>query len=271
MKSINRHYIHKAITACFSLLLIILSCTVISSCNDKDDDDNATPVTVDKGTVLLHLHNYIDDSDIGELPGLTNTDNNGRDISISKASFYISEIQLTKLDGTVYSFPGKRVLKVFENVLYEVGEIPVGNYNTVSFKIGLDASTNALNPSASADSAILNKPEMWFGSTAQPDGYVFMNLQGTIDTSASHTEAPVPFIYKIGTNAHYHQVTVNGINLTIVKDQAQTAHMVADYNKLFSGISIGQSSNLSLTTVAENNSALATSILNNLQLVFKPE
>jgi hypothetical protein len=257
------------------LLFIAMSFVCIftisfTSCKKDDKDDPIVPIT-EKGTVLLHLHNYLDDTDLGEVPGIFNTNNAGRDISITKADLYISEIQFIKLDGTIHSFSEKRILKTFSNVLYLLGEIPVGNYNTVKFKVGLDSTTNATNPSSSPDSVILNKPDMWFGSTVQPDGYVFMNVQGMIDTSSDLSGAHIPYNYKIGTNENYQSITVTGINLTIIKDQAQTAHMVADYNILFNGIQLNQSSNLSITTPAENNSALADIVATNIQNMFKPE
>lgn len=255
-----------------TVLLLCFSLTLFSCKKDNDNDDNNNNgTTVEKGTVLLHLHNYIDDIDLGELAGIPNTDNNGRTITINKVGIYISDIEMEKLDGTVYKFTEKKILKIFENVLYEVGEIPIGNYNIIRFKVGLDAATNASQPTASADSTILNKPDMWFEATAQPDGYVFLNIQGAIDTSAGLSGSMAPFVYKIGTNANYKQVTVTGINITIAKDQAETVHMVADYNRLFNGIILNQSANLSITTPADNNTALATAVVNNMLQMFKPE
>jgi len=274
MKSNNNSFSNKGviISVTISRFMLICLCSIILfSCKKDDKDDDTTTPAADKGTVLLHLHNYIDETDIGEFPGLSNPNNAGREIAISKADLYISDIQFVKLDGTSYGIAGKRILKTFDNVLYLVGEIPVGNYNTVRFKVGLDSTTNALDPSASADSAILNKPDMWFGNTAQPEGYVFMNVQGSIDTSANLSGTTAPFVYKIGTNVNYVLVTVPGINLTIVKDQAQTAHMIADYNVLFNGVQLNQNGNLSITTPAENNSILATIITGNIQQMFKPE
>ncbi len=253
-------------------LLCVFAFVLLSSCNeDNEDNDNPVNPVTEKGTLLLHMHNYIDDIDIGELIGIPNTDNNGRSITINLADLYISEIEMVKLDGSVYRFSGKRVLKVFENVLYEIGEIPVGNYNTIRFNVGLDSATNASSPLNSPDSVILNRPNMWFGSTAQPDGYVFLNIQGMIDTSAAHNQSAVPFTYNIGTNSNYHQVIVNGINLSIVKNQASTAHLVADYNVLFNGITLNDQSNLSITTPAENNSPLASAIVSNMLQMFKTE
>lgn len=252
-----------------TVLLLCFSITLFSCKKDNDDNNNGTPV--DKGTVLLHLHNYIDDIDLGELAGIPSTDNNGRTITINKVGIYISDIEMEKLDGTVYKFTGRKILKIFENVLYEVGEIPIGNYNIIRFKVGLDAATNASQPTASADSTILNKADMWFGATAQPDGYVFMNIQGAIDTSAGLSGSMAPFVYKIGTNANYKQVTVTGINITIVKGQAETVHIVADYNRLFNGITLNQSANRFITTPSDNNTALATAVVNNMLQMFKPE
>lgn len=264
MKSKNKFFTRLAILfiAAFSLTL--------SSCKKKEATDEPIVIT-ETGTMLLHLHNYIDATDIGELPNLSNPDDNGREITITKANLYITDIQLVKLDGTVYSFSGKKILKTFENVLYTIGDVPVGNYTTVKFKIGLDAATNAMQPTSSPDSIILNRSDMWYGPAAQPEGYVFFNFQGTIDTSSSLTEAQVPFSYKIGTNANLAQVTIPGINVSILKDQAAVAHMVADYTELFSGVQLNDVGNLIIATPADNSSTIAARLVSNIPNMFKPE
>ena len=109
---------------------------------------------------------------------------------------------------------------------------------------------------------------MWFGSTAQPDGYVFMNLQGKIDTSANLNKPLVPFSYKIGTNANYKQVTMGVKNFTVEEGKAVFGHIIIDYNRLFNGVQLNQMGNLSVTTASANSSAIATKIANNIPSIF---
>ena len=246
-------------------VLFIIGLLSSTSCATKDTP-TPEPV-VPKGTFLFHLHTYIDNNEV-DLYNITYSTLEGRKISLNMAQLYVSNIQLVKLDGTVVDVSGKKILKVFEADTDLVGDVPVGNYKSIRFKVGLDAATNTLSPTTPSDSAILNKPAMWFGSSAQPDGYVFMNLQGKIDTSATLDKTPVPFTYKIGTNANYKQVIMGEKNFTVEEGKAIYGHIIIDYSKLFNGIQLNQLSNLSVTTASANSSTIATKIANNIPSMF---
>jgi hypothetical protein len=112
---------------------------------------------------------------------------------------------------------------------------------------------------------------MWFGPAAQPDGYVFLHLAGMIDTSAALTGAMAPFVYKIGTDAHYVQVTLPDKPFTIVENQAEFRHLIVDYFKLFNGLSLSDPAALSVTTPAANGSATANTVAANIPLLFDYE
>ncbi len=245
-------------------LIMLLSC---------QKTDTTTPVATPTGIFMFHLHTYIDFSEV-DAYNITYTTLAGRKMSLSLAQMYISDVQLVKLDGSTVSISGKKILKTFEQETVIVGEVPVGNYKSFKFKVGLDATTNASSPSSSADTSILNRTDMWFSSTAQPSGYVFMNVQGKIDTTTAGngTAAQMqPFVYKIGTNANYTQITMSDKNFTVVEGQPIFGHLIIDYSKLFSGIALNQSANLSVATVGANTSAVATKIVNNIPSMFSYE
>jgi hypothetical protein len=245
-----------------TLIVLMLS---MSFC--KTTDTPTPDPVVPKGQFLFHLHTYIDNSEV-DLYNITYTTLEGRKMSLSMAQLYVSDIQLVKLDGTTVDVSGKKILKMFETDTDLVGDVPVGNYKSIRFKVGLDPTTNALSPTTPSDSAILNRPEMWFSKTAQPDGYVFMNIQGKIDTSSTLDKTPVPFAYKIGTNANYKQVTMGIKNFTVEEGKAVFGHIIIDYNRLFNGVQLNQLANLSVTTAAANSSAIATKIANNIPSIF---
>ncbi|MFY9307690.1 MAG: MbnP family protein [Bacteroidia bacterium] len=254
----------------FSAILLLSALVAGFTSCDKDKGEDPTPVNpvnTPKGTFMFHLHTYIGENEV-DLYNVPYATQAGREISLSIAQMYISDIQLVKLDGSVLDITGKKILKTFEGSTYVVGDVPVGNYKAIRFKVGLDAATNQLSPSASADSAMLNKPAMWFGSTAQPDGYVFMNVQGTIDTSANMSGMMAPFSFKIGTDANYTQVVMPDKNMSVVEDQVAFGHIMIDYSKLFTGIQLNQSGNLSVSTAAANSSAAAEAIVSNIPSMF---
>jgi hypothetical protein len=251
---------------CVALLLGFSSCKKENTSNNTDNTTPNTPT----GTVMFHLHTYLENTEVDGYNIVYTTDE-GRKISLTRAQFYISAIQLVRLDGTLYDITDKKILKELETDVYFIADVPVGNYKSVKFKVGLDAATNQSNPFPSVDSAILNRPEMWFSSTAQPDGYVFMNVEGKIDTTsdASGTVANMqPFSYKIGTNANYKQVSMPDRNFTVIKDQVQYVHILADYYRLFNSIEINVSNNLTVATPADNATSLANIIANSIPSMF---
>ncbi len=252
------------------LFLVVL--LLASACDKKDKETDPSPdvggTVVPTGTLLLHLHNYLDETEVDGY-NIVYTTLEGRKIMLTKAQLYLSEFELVKLDGSIHSISDKYILKVQDNQVYDLGKVPVGNYKSIRFKVGLNSTLNATVPGASDD--LLNKTDMWFGSTAQPDGYVFLHLAGKIDTTeeANATVANMqPFQYRIGTNAQFKQVTMPDKNYSIVADQVQYAHMYVDHSKLFSGVTLTDEDNLMMVSPADNATALGILLGNNMQHLF---
>jgi hypothetical protein len=268
----NNHFIF--IICSFTILCFSF---FVSSCNHPEEDSTSTSTTggtdTPKGDLYFHLHTYIDNNEV-DLYNTNYTADDGRKMSLQLAQLYISEIQLVKLDGSLVNIPNKHILMEREIATYKIGNVPVGNYKSVRFKIGLDPTTNSLNPSQSNDSAILNRPEMWFDAAPQPSSYVFVAVKGKIDTSenADNTSAQMqPFEYKIGTNQHYTQINMPDKNYSVYQNQISYLHVIVDYYKLLNGITLNNPTNLSATTVEDNNHAPATTFANNISLLFRFE
>lgn len=266
---------HSAVIFCVLTTLFIP--LFFSSCNHPEEDNSTTSTTgttgAPTGDLYFHLHTYIDNNEV-DLYNTNYTADDGRKVSLQLAQLYISEIQLVKLDGSLLNIPNTHILMEQKTATYKIGNVPVGNYKSVRFKIGLDPATNGLNPSQSNDSAILNQSEMWFDATPQPSGYVFVSLKGKIDTSenADNTAAQMQqFEYKIGTNEHYTQVNMPDKNYSVYQNQISYLHVIVDYYKLFNGLILNNPTNLSATTVDDNNHAPATTVANNIPLLFRFE
>ncbi len=260
----------KIIKIILSSLSFILLLSVIS-CKKKTTVAVEPTPTPNNGNVRLHFHTNVDTNEVS-------TYNNnyiisgGRKISVSVAQLYVSGIQLIKTDGNTIDITGLNVLKLMEVEQYALGSVPPGDYKSIRFSVGLAASTNSLNP-AIGDST-LNRANMFFGATAQPLCYVFMNFQGKIDTSnaANNTVAQMrPFTYRIGTNAHLKTITMPDKNFIVTSDQTQYIHIVIDYNKLFTGVNLNTNSNLTVNTVGDNALPLSNTITNNIPLMFRYE
>jgi hypothetical protein len=223
------------------------------------------------GTLLLHLHTNVDTNEV-DAYGNEFKMTGGRRISVDMAQLYLSHFKLVKMDGTTYDVPNAVVLQVQESESYFVANVPSGNYKSIQFSVGLDPATNLKVPSSSPTD-VLNRPEMWFGASAQPSGYVFVNFQGSIDTTTVPNPAGVlqPFSYKVGTNANLKQVTLPDQNYSVSPGQTQVIHVTTDYDKLFTNVLLNDQSNLMITSPAANGTPLGTTISNNISSMFDYE
>ncbi len=138
-----------------SVYLCLLFICILISCK-KDElrtADNAT-IATPKGILKLHLHTFIGETEV-DAYNIDYLNEQGRKISLSMAQLYMSDIELVKLDGTVCSIANKTILKYFESETSTVGEVPVGNYKSILFKVGINSTNDT-------DSMIYKDPSMWF-------------------------------------------------------------------------------------------------------------
>ncbi len=261
----------KSIVKAMFLLVLISGTCGLSSC--KKDNKSTTPKNpVKKGMLMFHLHNYVSENEV-DAYGPVYTSDAGRQISLSLSQFYLSGIYLLKEDGSRYDLSGVMIIKTLDKQTYMVAEVPVGTYKTLGFNVGLGSDTSSKSPSTSSTDA-LNHPEMWFGSTAQPEGYIYFNAQGKVDTTANANGSVADmqsFNYKIGTEAHSVAVVMPQLTLNITEDAHEYAHLIVDYGKLFNGFDLSDPANLHVASKAENTSWIANTISTNIASMFRYE
>lgn len=249
-------------------LAALFALVIFTSCKKTTDTTPPTPT----GYIGIHIHTNMDTTEVdsGDVVTL-----NGRKMLLSVAQFYAHNFSVRKTDGSSVTLD-KYILKTIGTEMYILGQLPAGNYNSVSFNVGVGSAYNSLNPStfASSDPLSPQSPSMWFGSTSQ--GYIFMNVQGLADTSAAQT-APVsqyqPFSYQLGTAAMLKTVTLPTMDapltITTGSNAANPAllHLTCDYAKLLQGI------DLKAQPVATpfSNASLATQMANNVPGLFSYE
>jgi len=250
----------------FIIVFVVFS-IITTGCKHNQSD---TPVTVETAPVSLHLHPYIGENEVALYNTVYRTIDD-RKISLSFAQLYISNIKLVKFDGTLYEIGDTILLTNIINQVYKLGNVPVGNYKSIQFDVGLPSVINAQIPSGTGK---LNNSDMWFNSTAQANNYIFMNASGKIDTTAVKNAADidlVPFVYKIGTNNHLVHVSMPNQNVSVQPGTTTYIHMKADYAELFEGLILTNENNLSVPTIADNGASLAINIAHNVANMFKYE
>jgi hypothetical protein len=212
-------------------LSFLIAGAFVSSCKKKEQ--STTPPTP-YGTFGLHLHTSVNNTELDS--GQVGQDIHGKKIKLNIAQFYFSNITLKKSDGSEVKVGGAQLKTIGEEV-YVIGQVPAGNYTGLSFQVGLDNATNQTLPSAYPASSVLSAqdPIMWFGSSSQ--GYIFMNVQGYIDTtSAMNGSADQPFTVQLGTGSMLKTVNLPSKSYSILANQTYFIHAVADYGILLDGL-----------------------------------
>jgi len=254
----------KRVNPAVLLLFGTLSLCILGFSSCKSDSPEAKP-----GALSLHIHTMVDTAEVEDYGGLLNLPG-GRAISVTMAQLYISNVKLIKTDGGVVDGPSTVVLVQQGIEDYDLGDVPSGNYKSVRFDIGLSNTDNASTPSSS-DHA-LYQPTMWFGSTPQPEGFVFINFQGSVDTTTNANGSQlIPFVYKIGTNEHRVTVTLPDQPYTVVPDELTVIHLSADYGKLLNGIPLNKIENLNIATAEANAWSWIVDIETNMAAIIQYE
>jgi hypothetical protein len=142
-----------------------------------------TPTPVSQlGTINIDFDNVVGSNDL-ELNTGNYTNAAGNTFKVSKFIYYISNIKLTKTDGTKY---------VENNSYYLINEaqaasqtlsidsIPVGDYNAIEFVIGVDSSRNV----SGAQTGALDPTNDMFWTWNS--GYIFLKMEGTSSSASGN-------------------------------------------------------------------------------------
>ncbi|MFM2225022.1 MAG: hypothetical protein RJA07_1224 [Bacteroidota bacterium] len=262
MKSNYKNQITKILTL-FIIAILFVAC--------KKDKSTTTTTPTPTGTLMFHCHTAIDTSEVAAYDSIY-VNAVGRKISLHRAQIYLSHIKVVKLDGSEIEIADSKILKTFDTEDYIIGAVPVGNYKTIKFNIGFDATANKLLPTTNS---ILNHPEMWFGSSfSANDGYAFANISGKIDTTTlknGSINQMQSFEYKIGSNDNYTSITMPEQQFSVIANLPQYIHIMIDYSKIFDGVEVNHSAYLKVTTKAANSTTIGKKIAANLSKMFSYE
>jgi len=175
----------------FALSIIFLVSTTLFSCKKKAEEDPAPASEVGKFRIEFeHL--------VGEDPLEFNTANTqytnnlSETFNVTMFKYYISNVILKKADGSEYVVPESYFLIDAANPtssLITVKGIPVGNYKSIKFTLGVDSTRNV----SGSQTGALDPANAMFWSWN--NGYIFLKMEGT---SPQSTEMDNMYMYHIG-------------------------------------------------------------------------
>jgi hypothetical protein len=192
--------------------------------------------------------------------------NSSRAFTVSDFRYYISNVKAIRDDGVVQNMkntvllidPGKRE--------YDPGSLPTGTYKAIRFVVGLDSLTNHSDPTVFAAGTPLSiqTPSMHWDWNS---GYLFMKLEGKVDTSQKATGAPdCPFFYHLGMDTVLREVDVP-IRFSVSNNSADTVRLKFDLAVLLGCIDMKHET----STHSFDNPALAQRMANQWQNAFSQD
>jgi len=252
--------------------ILLVGCILcFLSCKKKDSATTTPPTPM--GTIGFHLHTNIDTTEVSA--GVAVIDHvSGKKFQLDVAQFYVSGVVAYKTDGTAEPVSNAYILKNISQEMYVIGQVPAGNYNKISFNVGVDAAINATNPSSHTGLLGVQNPAMWFGSTTQ--GYIFMNVQGYADTTATLTgNTNQAFAYQLGGNAELKTINMPAMTSNVVVTTSNTNalpaefHLICDYGILLNNVNFKTSN--AIATTFNSDSIIIKQISNNIPNMFRYE
>lgn len=215
-------------------LAVLATTLVLASCsNDSKDDTSGT------GNIGIEFDNVYGDANL-ILDTQSNVTSQNETLKISAVKYIVSNIVLTKEDGSTFTYPKSQSYFIVdesdeESQTLDLTGIPAGNYTKIKFGIGVDQQQYELGATAAGNFWTLAQNEgMEWGWTG---GYKHVLFEGLF-TSATVTE-PTSFMVHTGKQSeayNYAEVTLNFPNSAQVRTNVTPdVHIFADVSKIIDG------------------------------------
>ena len=229
------------------LVLITLVSLAIASCKKEKtqpifDDKNLAPLSIEFDHIVAGQKLYINTGNY------INT--SGEPYSISLLQYFVSNITVSKADGTVYVVPQDSsyfLIKEETGVIAKAQVyVPEGDYSSITFTVGVDSlrstmditrRTGVLDPTGGMDDG------MYWGWNS---GYIFFKMEGLSTAAPLDPSGQNKFRFHIGGFGGYSAPTVNNlktitINLSergvamVRKGRNSNVHLLVDIGKVMDG------------------------------------
>jgi len=211
----------------------------------KDNNDNTTGV----GSLEIQFENGFAENGL-VLGSPTVSTSNNEVLKISKIKYIISNIVLTKDDGTLFTYPKDQSYFIINEIdlaslHLTLSNVPYADYKKITFGIGADKAQYDLGESGQgmvwtkAQAAEMTMTGNWM------DGYKCVDFEGTF-TSPTVTSDTFFMIQngKSGMDYNYAEVSLDLPTKALVKSNIiPEIHMSTDLSKIIDG-----TNKISLTT-----------------------
>jgi len=216
-------------------IFALITCCVLAACGTEDPEP-ITPTLPADTTAKVELRFKPTMNGIPLVMNQVFTGPNGLRMQLELWKFYISEITLQNTSVTQllkdvalfdFSRPDKSLILTAKP----------GLYTSLSFAIGVDRNLNRMGDASFSPAVYpmehplsIYNDMYWTNST----GYVFLRVEGKIDTSAAQNSVPeFTWFYHTGQDTMYTTTTFDNLNLSVVKGQTKVIELEVEVNELF--------------------------------------
>ena len=216
-----------------NILAVVAISVVLFSCTNNDDE-----AITGEGSLKVEFDNIYKTADFAANTNYTNS--NGEIVSVSKVKYIVSNIVLTKEDGTTFTYPKSQSYFILDELtpstlVLNLSGIPAGNYTKIKYGIGVDKAQWEAGATGQGDFlTTAQAAEMMWSWSA---GYKFVAFEGTF-TSATVAAATQFKVHtgQTGTDYNYAEVAldlpVDALVRTTITPQI---HIMADLSQIIDG------------------------------------
>lgn len=218
---------------CLAIAVVAVALTACSK------DDNPINTVVGNGNLGVEFDNVFAGADL-TLNTPSNTTSQAENLQISDVKYIISNIVLTKDDGSTYTYPKAQGYFIVSEAneathMLELTNIPAGNYTKITFGVGVDEARYNAGETGQGDFfAYAQEQDMAWTWSA---GYKHLLFEGQF-TSPSVT-SPTPFMVHTGKSGDYYNytsVTLSFPDVALVRPTiTPDVHIFADVAKIIDG------------------------------------
>jgi hypothetical protein len=220
----------------YKAIAILALSSAFTACSNDEETVSGT------GTVALEFDNSFRGDDL-ILETQANTTASNEVLKITMVKYIISNVVLTKEDGTTFTYPKSESYFIVDEAnpdshVIDLKNVPAANYIKVAFGIGVDKAQ--WDQGATGQGDFLAKAQaaemMWSWSA----GYKFIAFEGTF-TAAAVTN-PLPFKVhtgQTGTDYNYATVTLDLKTKALVRSTIEPQiHIITDLSKVLNSINV---------------------------------
>jgi hypothetical protein len=219
-----------------NIAAILAVATFFASCSDDDSTVNNASGT---GKIGIEFDNSYGDNNL-ILNTQDNTTSANEVLKVSTIKYIVSNIVLTKEDGSTYTYPKSESYFIVDEAnaatqILNLTNVPAGNYTKVKFGIGVDKEQFDMGASGQGNFlATAQANDMLWSWSA---GYKFLAFEGTFTSSSVSTATPfMVHTGQTGTDYNYTEVTLNMPTKALVRPTiTPIVHIIADASKIIDG------------------------------------